>query len=135
MGEEGTGLGPTLEFYDDIAEKIKEWGCQINENVQYRMWKNTKDNYLFPSPVCLISFTQEKIQQIYEMFRLCGTIIAKAIVDDRQIDLPISPLFWRLCLGEKLTIFDLRSIDEAVYGTIAEFQSVCNRLNEVEEKF
>jgi hypothetical protein len=38
-------------------------------------------------------------KQIYEIFRLCGTIIAKAIVDDRQIDLPISPLFWKLCMG------------------------------------
>lgn len=41
------------------------------------------------------------------MFRLCGIIVAKAIADDRQIDLPISLLFWKLCLGKKLSIFDI----------------------------
>jgi len=63
------------------------------------MWRHAGDNLLFPAPVCIKTFPQEKIKKIYEVFRLCGTIVAKAIVDDRQIDLPISPLFWRLCLG------------------------------------
>jgi E3 ubiquitin-protein ligase TRIP12 len=134
QGEEGTGLGPTLEFYDDIAEQIKTWTLEIGKESKFNMWRMTKDNHLFPSPVCLISFPPDKIKQIYEMFRMCGTIVAKAIVDDRQIDMPISPLFWKLCLGDKLTIFDLRTIDEAVFGTVAEFQSVCNKLHEIEEK-
>jgi E3 ubiquitin-protein ligase TRIP12 len=71
------------------------------------MWRQTADNLLFPSAVCIKSFSQETIKQIYEIFRLCGTIVAKAIVDDRQIDLPISPLFWKLCMGSQLRIFDM----------------------------
>jgi hypothetical protein len=34
------------------------------------------------------------------MFRLIGTIMAKSIVDDRLIDLPLSSLFWDLLLGK-----------------------------------
>ena len=72
----------------------------MNDTVTYNMWRVTSDQMLFPSPVCIKLFPQEKIKQIYEMFRLCGTLVAKAIVDDRQIDMPISPLFWKLCLGK-----------------------------------
>ena len=31
QGEEGTGLGPTLEFYDNIAEEFKKWSLKIAE--------------------------------------------------------------------------------------------------------
>jgi E3 ubiquitin-protein ligase TRIP12 len=84
------------------------------------MWRQAGDNLLFPAPVCIKTFSQEKIKEIYEVFRLCGTLVAKAIVDDRQIDLPISPLFWRLCLGTQMSIFDLQKLDTTVYTTIAE---------------
>ena len=47
------------------------------------MWRHAGDNLLFPAPVCIKTFPQEKIKKIYEVFRLCGTIVAKAIVDDR----------------------------------------------------
>mmetsp|Transcript_11610 Transcript_11610/g.17585 ORF Transcript_11610/g.17585 Transcript_11610/m.17585 type:complete len:86 (+) Transcript_11610:1459-1716(+) len=85
------------------------------------MWRLTADNLLFPSPVCIKTFSPDVIKQIYEIFRLCGTIVAKAIVDDRQIDLPISPLFWRLCLGHQMSIFDMKKLDADIFGTLAEF--------------
>lgn len=121
QGEEGTGLGPTLEFYDNIAEEFKTWALEISEEIKFSMWRMTNDNLLFPQPICLDSFPEQKVKEIYEIFRLCGTIVAKSIVDDRQIDLAISPLFWKLCLGKKLTIFDYKRLDDSVYGTIAEF--------------
>lgn len=85
------------------------------------MWRQATDNLLFPSPVCIRSTPQEKVKQIYDVFRLCGTIVAKAIVDDRQIDLPISPLFWKLCLGHQLSIFDYQKLDVSIFNTLAEF--------------
>lgn len=106
QGEVGHGLGPTLEFYDNISEEFKNWTVKITETTTFNMWRLTADNMLFPAPVCIKTFSQDQIKQIYEIFRLCGTIVAKAIVDDRQIDLPISGLFWRLCMGNQMTIFD-----------------------------
>lgn len=111
VGDTGIGLGPTLEFYDNIADEFKTWSLKVDEvkvtdhlgNVtgclDFKMWRNTQDNLLFPSPVCIREFSKESQQKILEVFRLCGTIVAKAMTDDRQIDLPISPLFWKLCLG------------------------------------
>ena len=77
------------------------------------MFRDTPDNTLFPNPVDIKVFSEAQIKQIYEIFRLCGTIVAKAIVDDRQIDLPISSTFWRLCMGNQMTIFDYKHIDDA----------------------
>lgn len=34
QGEEGTGLGPTLEFYDNIADEFKKWKVQFNEETE-----------------------------------------------------------------------------------------------------
>jgi E3 ubiquitin-protein ligase TRIP12 len=64
QGEEGTGLGPTLEFYDNIAEEFKKWSLKIAEtqslpNFEYKMWRHTQDNYLFPSPLTLKSIDFE----------------------------------------------------------------------------
>lgn len=111
QGEEGVGLGPTLEFYDNIAEEFRNWSVPTSDGKQFTMWRLATDNLLFPNPVCLESLPAESTKKIYEVFRLCGTIVAKAIVDDRQIDLPISPLFWRLCLGAQLSIFDMQKLD------------------------
>lgn len=98
------------------------------------MWRQAGDNLLFPAPVCIKTFPQDKIKEIYEVFRLCGTLVAKAIVDDRQIDLPISPLFWRLCLGAQMSIFDVQKLDANVYTTLAELQVVANKAAEVEKQ-
>lgn len=97
------------------------------------MWRECPDQLLFPHPVCLETLPAETTKQIYEIFRLCGTIVAKAIVDDRQIDLPISPLFWRLCLGSQLSIFDMQKLDPAVFSTLAEFSIIANKAAEVEK--
>eukprot|EP00349_Pseudokeronopsis_sp_Brazil_P008143 CAMPEP_0202968368 /NCGR_PEP_ID=MMETSP1396-20130829/13637_1 /ASSEMBLY_ACC=CAM_ASM_000872 /TAXON_ID= /ORGANISM="Pseudokeronopsis sp., Strain Brazil" /LENGTH=165 /DNA_ID=CAMNT_0049694601 /DNA_START=4074 /DNA_END=4571 /DNA_ORIENTATION=+ len=100
--EVGTGLGPTLEFYNLIAEELK--------NPSLGMWRpKMPDNCLFPSP--LNPNQTEDCQKIYELFRLAGTFVAKSIVDDRLIDLPLSPLFWDLLLGKKMNLFDLERLD------------------------
>jgi hypothetical protein len=52
-GEEGTGLGPTLEFYDNISEEFKKWNLEINNGIKFYMWKQTNENLLFPFPMCV----------------------------------------------------------------------------------
>ena len=134
QGEEGVGLGPTLEFYDNIAEEFRTWSIPLADGRHHFMWRQCADNLLFPRPVCLRELPADAVKQIYEIFRLCGTIVAKAIVDDRQIDLPISPLFWRLCIGSQMSIFDLQKLDDSVFRTLAEFQIVASRAAEVEKQ-
>jgi len=46
-------LGPTLEFYDNIAEEFKKWNCELKNGIKYSMWKSTNDNLFFPYPICV----------------------------------------------------------------------------------
>ena len=82
-----------MEFYYLLADEVKTKKPEI--------WrKNMPENDLFPAPMSLNSVSNEEVQKSYELFRLVGTMIAKSIVDDRLIDLPISSLFWDLLLGK-----------------------------------
>ena len=59
-GEEGTGLGPTLEFYDSVAEGLQKWKIEINDKVkelkEFYMFRNVGNGDLFPTPICLKTF-------------------------------------------------------------------------------
>jgi hypothetical protein len=56
-GEEGTGLGPTLEFYDSISESLQKWKIDIDDKIKdFHMWRTVGNGDLFPTPICLKSF-------------------------------------------------------------------------------
>lgn len=46
--------------------------------------------------------------------------MAKSIVDDRLIDLPLSPLWWDLLLGRKMNLFDLEKLDKDLFKIFAD---------------
>ena len=87
------------------------------------MWRTTNDGHLYPAPICPGKADHTITKNVYEVFKLCGQIVAKAIADDRQIDLPISSLFWKLCMGgserSQLSLFDLKLLDEGIYKLVA----------------
>jgi len=91
VNEAGTGLGPTLEFYNLVAEEMRK---------RPGLWRKMEDNSLFPAPLKLSETSKEDIQRVYEFFKLAGAIVAKSIVDDKLIDLPFSSLFWDIVLGK-----------------------------------
>ena len=117
QGEEGTGLGPTLEYYTLVASEMK--------NPEHNLWRNTTDNLLFPSPIDpydlkypdnnkpkrRVSQPDRKrdFEKFQLIFRCAGTMLARAILDERIIDLPIHPIFWdiileKVCLPIELTV-------------------------------
>jgi hypothetical protein len=52
------------------------------------------------------------MERVHNLFKLAGTMIAKSIVDNRLIDLPLSRLMWDLLLSKKLNLFDLNTLDQ-----------------------
>lgn len=64
--------------------------------------------------------SNDELHKVYEMFRLAGILMAKSIVDDRLIDLPISPLWWDLLLGRKMNLFDLDKLDQGLFKVFAD---------------
>lgn len=112
--EEGTGLGPTLEFYalvsaelqkkslamwitDDSdpttsTERIVDIGHGIKEPGFYVQ----RESGLFPAP-----YPPSQAVQVAEYFRFLGCLLAKALQDGRLVDIPLSQPFLKLmCMGE-----------------------------------
>ena len=79
----GTGLGPTLGFYSELAD-------QVTSAYDGTLWKTCSDNSLFPMPRSFKGQDAEKVQEIQNIFKLVGVFVAKSIVDDRRIELPFS---------------------------------------------
>ena len=93
-GEQGTGLGPTYEYFTLLARSIKDFK-------DGKMWRTgALDGSLFPSPVDVKSLSPQEVKEMTDLFRLAGTFTAKSIVDNKLIDLPISHLMWDLLLGK-----------------------------------
>ncbi|XP_041131225.1 E3 ubiquitin-protein ligase HECTD1 isoform X2 [Polyodon spathula] len=115
LGEEGTGLGPTLEFYALVAAEFQRkslgiWLCDDDfpddESRQVDLGGGLKPpGYyvqrscgLFPAP-----FPQDsdELDRISKLFLLLGVFLAKCIQDNRLVDLPISrPFFKLMCMGD-----------------------------------
>ncbi|KAM9569751.1 E3 ubiquitin-protein ligase HECTD1-like isoform 11-T11 [Salvelinus alpinus] len=115
QGEEGTGLGPTLEFYALVAAEFQRtslgiWLCDDDfpddESRQVDLGGGLKPpGYyvqrscgLFPAP-----FPQDsdELDRLSKLFLFLGVFLAKCIQDNRLVDLPISrPFFKLLCMGD-----------------------------------
>lgn len=89
-------MGPTLEFYSLVIDKLSE-----NRNLWY---KNSNNNKLYPAPIKEDAQKNLRYKENLEMFKLLGFVIARALYDDRLIDIPLSPLFWSLLL-KKVKIY------------------------------
>jgi hypothetical protein len=49
--------------------------------------------------------------QVVSYFRLLGRAVAKALQDCRLLDLPLSPVLYRLALYRHVDLFDIRQLD------------------------
>jgi hypothetical protein len=104
--ETGTGLGPTLEFYSLCIEKLRE---------KKSLWYKTTDKSLFPAP---INDGYSNYEENKKMFNLLGFLIARALYDDRLVDIPLSSLFWDLVLNRPINFRAISQIDSDLGNTI-----------------
>ncbi|OWF47209.1 E3 ubiquitin-protein ligase HECTD1 [Mizuhopecten yessoensis] len=113
--EEGTGLGPSLEFYALIAAEMQRkelglWLCDdditnklerqvdIGHGMKPPGYYIQRAGGLFPAPLPQDS---ADIPRVEKLFHFLGTLLAKCIQDKRLIDLPLSRSFFKLmCMGE-----------------------------------
>uniref|UniRef100_H2Z100 E3 ubiquitin-protein ligase n=1 Tax=Ciona savignyi TaxID=51511 RepID=H2Z100_CIOSA len=111
MGEEGTGLGPTLEFYSLVAAELQRKDLAmwlVDDNFTHKprdviesVDEKKSDHYvqrpggLFPAPL-----PQDNIDEVVGLFGFLGTLLAKCLQDSRLIDLPLSTSFIKLICRE-----------------------------------
>lgn len=116
VGEVGTGSGPTLEFYAQVAEILR-----FSEPPMFRT--GTPLGFLFPMPMTPLVTGSERAasqQQVIDRFRLLGQVVAKSILDNRLVDLQLHPLFWRSVLNQcDFSRRSLREVDPELYNSTA----------------
>ena len=73
-------------------------------------------------PASLPPPTRCRLLQVVSHFRLLGRCVAKALQDGRLLDLPLSPLLYRLALGRSaVDLYDVRLLDAG----LGELGSAC----------
>lgn len=124
--EVGTGLGPTLEFFSLASHAFAEKA--------QGMWRDhttdTPSAYvfslagLFPAPLDEAGAATSKGEHRIKMFRLLGQFMAKALMDDRIVDISLSRIFARLILGYDvpLTIRSVRAVDKSLAASLEHLQ-------------
>ncbi|XP_038050611.1 E3 ubiquitin-protein ligase TRIP12-like isoform X2 [Patiria miniata] len=120
--EVGTGLGPTLEFYALVSQELQRADLDIwrGEHVMLLEAKGAQAGVkyvhstqgLFPAPLSR-SAKSQAVNKIKAKFRFLGKFMAKALMDSRMIDIPLSLPFYKWLLGksESLNSYDLQYID------------------------
>lgn len=115
VGEEGTGLGPTLEFYALVATELQRsdlqmWLCEddhvmgIEEDILLNAEQKPLGFYvrrpsgLFPAPLPQES---EICDKVANYFWFLGVFLAKVLQDGRLVDLPLSNSFLQLLCHNK----------------------------------
>eukprot|EP01117_Protostelium_nocturnum_P003254 TRINITY_DN1420_c0_g1_i2.p1 TRINITY_DN1420_c0_g1~~TRINITY_DN1420_c0_g1_i2.p1 ORF type:complete len:1554 (+),score=499.41 TRINITY_DN1420_c0_g1_i2:246-4907(+) len=111
FGEVGTGLGPTLEFFTLVCNEL-----QMKER---GLWRDTKggdgnvvhtSGGLWPS-LLNPSDDGENTNKKIKLFKFLGSFVAKAIVDNRLLDLPLARPFFKFIAGKPLSFEDLKEVD------------------------
>lgn len=115
LGEEGTGLGPTLEFYALVAAELQRsdlamWLCddeQIPNSDEVDLGEGAKPighyvlraSGLFPAPLPQDTDICERVSKYYWFL---GVFLAKVLQDGRLVDLPLSKSFLQLLCHNKI---------------------------------
>ncbi|XP_034475002.1 E3 ubiquitin-protein ligase Ufd4 [Drosophila innubila] len=154
LDEEGTGLGPTLEFYALVAAEIQRsdlcmWLCDdelsatldipLSDNIEdatkpVGYYVNRREQGLFPAPLPQNSEICETASKYFWFF---GVFIAKVLQDMRLVDMPLSKSFLQLLCHNKLLRNDLklksntRSQDLMASSTVSKDSELTNTFSKL----
>lgn len=143
LGEEGTGLGPSLEFYSLVAAELQAahlaiWWADEDPSEKPCKEENGARRYvrplsgLFPAPMAQGSAACERACRLFEFI---GIFLAKALQDNRLVDLPLSTSLLRLLTcgarvrnsaGQRILSMqrDLSELNPFLYTTLLQLSAV-----------
>lgn len=136
--EVGTGLGPTLEFYTLVSYEFQKFGLGMwrGDHMSFTAPKSFEEENssglstplgLFPRPWSSEVSNGVEFTEVTKKYTLLGQVVAKALQDGRILDLPFSKAFYKLILGQDLTLYDIQSFDPGLGTTLVEFQAIVER--------
>ncbi|XP_015911570.1 E3 ubiquitin-protein ligase TRIP12 [Parasteatoda tepidariorum] len=129
--EVGTGLGPTLEFYALVSKELQRSDLNMWHVVTSCPEGDFSTNYvhsptgLFPMPLSR-NTRSSSLTKICNKFKLLGKFLAKAIMDSRLIDIPLSLAFYKWMLNQEkyLSLSDLQFVDESLAQNIIKLEQM-----------
>ena len=143
-GEVGTGLGPTMEFYSLASRafqaralnmwRVDSYTAQEGTGAQQEGDATDADAYvfspcgLFPAPLPKDAPADSRqVKIVVRVFETLGRLLARAILDGRLLDLPLSPAFYTYMLGRKseLGLPNLLDVDPGLYRTVSQLNALC----------
>lgn len=140
--EVGTGLGPTLEFYALVSKELQRGDLDMwrGERVTVDNGKEQIIDYihslcgLFPLPLGR-SAKVGHVTKVKSKFKLLGKFVAKALMDSRMLDIPLSFAFYKWVLGQELSLSsaDLSHIDPAISCTFHQLEQVALQKRRMEQ--
>lgn len=148
--EVGTGLGPTLEFYTLVSKEFQRadlnlWKGDTVKITSEDVMDSDESNDdcieyvysgtgLFPMPLARNAKTSHK-NRIRNKFQFLGKFIAKAVLDNRMVDLPFAIPFYRWLLRDEtaLTTKDLLNIDPTIANTVSQLEGIVRKKRKLEE--
>ncbi|XP_041350022.1 E3 ubiquitin-protein ligase TRIP12-like isoform X2 [Gigantopelta aegis] len=133
--EVGTGLGPTLEFYALVSCEMQRADLDLwrgdaieapspsDPEVKIKYMNSTCG--LFPAPLAR-NTKAAMLSRIKSKFKFLGKFLAKALMDSRMVDLPLSPVFYKWMLGQEhsLTSSDLQHIDPVLSRSFRQLEDI-----------
>lgn len=112
----------SIEFHDeegvDEGGLTKEWFELISKGIfdpNYALFvQSEKGSTYYPHPSATIMEKDEMI----ELFRFCGRIIGKAIIESQLLDCYFVKALYKMMLGDTLKLSDLEDYDEQIYKSL-----------------
>lgn len=97
MGEEGTGMGPTLEFYAATSKEFSKHSLNMWRGSHKTEKGHVEAPYgLFPK-TC-VKPTSRSAKKVNQLFKTLGQFIAKGLLDFRILDIPFNTAFFKVAL-------------------------------------
>ncbi|KAK1400109.1 HECT-type E3 ubiquitin transferase [Heracleum sosnowskyi] len=138
VDEVGTGLGPTLEFYTLVSYEFQKFGLGMwrGDHMSFTASKSFQAENLLGLSTCFGLFPRPwssevsngvEFAEVTKKYTLLGQVVAKALQDGRILDLPFSKAFYKLILGQDLTLYDIQSFDPGLGSTLVEFQAIIEK--------
>lgn len=140
--EVGSGLGPTLEFYALVSKELQRSDLELWRGDVVRVHGSKASDKggavgteyihslcgLFPSPLGRTSKPGHVIK-VRNKFKFLGKFMAKALMDSRMLDIPMSPVFYKWLLGREafFSSADLEKVDPALAKTFYRLEDIARR--------
>lgn len=145
----GTGLGPTLEFYTLVSKELQRADLGLWKGDAVKITTGDvmdsdgnavedpdcieyihSSTGLYPLPLARNVKSSQR-NKIKTKFTFLGKFIAKAVLDNRMIDLPFSAPFYSWLLRSEAymcgTRGDLHHIDPTIASTVSQLEGIVRK--------